>query len=92
MPSAAALLADLRPVFGLLIQTPRLLRLPLEDDLCELARAARIIATPGEPQLHLPWMHQSSPGMERLFLQRYRRALAHWKPESWHLPLAIRGH
>ena len=27
--------------------------------------------------------------MERLFLQRYWRALAHWKPESWHLPLAI---
>ncbi len=83
-------LADLWPVFGLLIHTPRLrLRLPREDDLCELARAARIIAAPGEPQLHLPWMYQSSPDMERLFLQRYWRALAHWKPESWHLPLAI---
>ncbi|HEX6525719.1 MAG TPA: GNAT family protein [Streptosporangiaceae bacterium] len=83
-------LAELWPVFGLLIQTPRLrLRLPREDDLCELARSARIIAGPGEPQLHLPWMYQPSPDMERQFLQRYWRALAHWKPESWHLPLAI---
>jgi RimJ/RimL family protein N-acetyltransferase len=82
--------ADLWPVFGLLIQTPRLrLRLPREDDLCELARAARIISGPGEPHLHLPWMYEPSPGMERQFLQRYWRALAHWKPGSWHLPLAI---
>jgi RimJ/RimL family protein N-acetyltransferase len=83
-------LAELWPVFGLLIQTPRLrLRLPREHDLCELAQAARVIAGPGEPQLHLPWMYQPSPDMERLFLQRYWRALAHWKPESWHLPLAV---
>ena len=83
-------LANLWPVFGLLIQTPRLrLRLPRRDNLCELAQAARIIAAPGEPQLHLPRMYQPSPGMERLFLQRYWRARAHWKPESWHLPLAL---
>jgi RimJ/RimL family protein N-acetyltransferase len=83
-------LPELWPVFGLLIQTPRLqLRLPREDDLCELARAARIIAAPGEAQLHLPWMYEPSQGMERQFLQRYWRALAHWKPDSWHLPLAV---
>ena|SRR5271154_2928424 len=33
-------------------------------------------------------MYQPSPGMEQ-FLQRYCRALAHWKPESLHLPLAV---
>ena len=83
-------LADVWPVFGLLIQTPRLqLRLPRQDDLCELTRAARVIAAPGEPQLHLPWMYRPSPDTERQFLQRYWRALAHWKPGSWHLPLAI---
>lgn len=82
--------ADLWPVYGLVIQTPRLrLRLPREQDLCELAHAARVIAGPGEPGLHLPWMYEPSPGMERQFLQRYWRALAHWRPESWHLPLAI---
>jgi RimJ/RimL family protein N-acetyltransferase len=83
-------LADLWPVFGLHIQTPRLrLRLPREDDLSELARSARIIAGTGEPQLHLQWMYQPSPDMELQFLQRYWRTLAHWKPGSWHLPLAI---
>ncbi len=82
--------ADVWPVFGLVIQTPRLvMRLPREEELCALARAARVIAGAGEPQLHLPWMYEPSPGMERQFLQRYWRALAHWKPESWHLPLAV---
>jgi RimJ/RimL family protein N-acetyltransferase len=82
--------AGLWPMFGLLIQTPRLrLRLPREDDLCELARAARFLSVPGEPQLHLPWMYEPSPSMERQFLQRHWRALAHWAPASWHLPLAI---
>jgi RimJ/RimL family protein N-acetyltransferase len=82
--------ADVWPVFGLVIQTRRLvLRLPREEELCALARAARVIAAEGEPQLHLPWMYEPSPKMERQFLQRCWRALAHWKPESWHLPLAI---
>jgi RimJ/RimL family protein N-acetyltransferase len=82
--------ADLWPLFSLHLQTPRLqLRLPREEDLGELARAARVIAAPGEPRLHLPWMYDPSPGMEQQFLQRYWRALAHWKPGSWHLPLAI---
>ncbi|MGA2830731.1 MAG: GNAT family N-acetyltransferase [Streptosporangiaceae bacterium] len=82
--------ADVWPMFGLVIQTPRLrLRLPREGDLPELARAARVISAPGEPRLHLPWMYEPSPDMEREFFQRYWRALAHWRPSSWHLPLAI---
>jgi RimJ/RimL family protein N-acetyltransferase len=82
--------ADLWPVFGLVIKTPRLLlRLPREIELCELAGAARVIAAPGELQSYLPWIYGPSPVMERQFLQRHWRALAHWAPESWHLPLAI---
>ena len=82
--------ADVWPIFGLLIQTPRLrLRLPREDDLPELARAAGVISAPGEPHLHLAWMYEPSPDMERQYFQRYWRALAHWRPSSWHLPLAI---
>jgi hypothetical protein len=42
-----------------------------------------------EPQLHMPWMFEPSPGMERQLLQRHWRALAHWKPARWHLPLAV---
>ena len=82
--------AGLWPLFGIAIETPRLeLRLPREEELSELARAARVIAAPGEPRLHLAWMYEPSPDMERKFLQRYWRALAHWRPESWHLPLAV---
>jgi RimJ/RimL family protein N-acetyltransferase len=81
---------DLWPMFGLNIATPRLrLHLPRESELGALAQAARVISHPGEPQLHLPWMYDPSPGMEQQFLQRYWRALAHWKPASWHLPLGV---
>jgi RimJ/RimL family protein N-acetyltransferase len=83
-------LAGLWPIFGLQIETPRLvLHLAREDDLAVLAAAARVISNPGEPQLHLPWMYFPSPAMERQLLQRHWRALAHWKPESWHLPLTV---
>jgi RimJ/RimL family protein N-acetyltransferase len=37
----------------------------------------------------MPWMYGGSPDMERQLLQRHWRALAHWKPASWHLPLAV---
>lgn len=83
-------LAGLWPLFGLLIQTATLqLRLPRDQDLPALARAARDIAGPEEPRLQMPWMYQDSPAMERQLLQRHWRALAHWRPESWHLPLAV---
>jgi hypothetical protein len=83
-------LAGLWPLFGLLIETPRLqLRLPREDELPALARAARDIAGPDGPRLQMPWMYGGSPDMERQLLQRHWRALAHWKPASWHLPLAV---
>lgn len=88
--TATADLADLWPPFGLLIETPRLrLRLPREDELPALARAARDIADPDGPRLQMPWMYGDSPDMERRLLQRYWRALAHWKPATWHLPLAV---
>jgi RimJ/RimL family protein N-acetyltransferase len=82
--------AALWPVFGLVIRTPRLvLRLPRENELHALAWAAREIADPGEPRLQMPWMYEPSPAMERHLLQRYWRSLAHWKPDSWHLVMAV---
>lgn len=89
MGSADAV-AAIWPVFGLVMRTPRLvLRLPRESDLPALAQAAREIAGPGEPRLQMPWMYEQSPAMEHHFVQRYWRSLAHWKPESWHLALAV---
>lgn len=37
----------------------------------------------------MPWMYDDSPAMERQLLQRHWRALAHWRPESWHLLLVV---
>jgi RimJ/RimL family protein N-acetyltransferase len=83
-------LADMWPLYGLMIQTSRLtLRLAREDDLPRLTAAARVISNPGEPQLHLRWMYDPTPEMERQFLQRHWRSLAHWKPDSWYLPLTL---
>jgi hypothetical protein len=83
-------LAGQWPLFGPLTGTPRLqLRLPREDELSALAQAARDIASPDGPRLQMPWMYGGSPDMERKLLQRHWRALAHWKPASWHLPLAV---
>jgi RimJ/RimL family protein N-acetyltransferase len=88
--SASRQLAGLWPQFGLLIETPRLqLRLPREDELPALNRAARDIAAPAGPRLQMPWMYEPSPAMERRLLQRHWRALARWEPGSWHLPLAV---
>jgi RimJ/RimL family protein N-acetyltransferase len=91
MPMGSAdAVAAIWPVFGLVIRTPRLvLRLPRESDLPVLARVAREIAGPGEPRLQMPWMYEPSPAMERRLVQRYWRSLAHWKPESWHLAMAV---
>jgi RimJ/RimL family protein N-acetyltransferase len=89
MGSADAV-AAIWPVFGLVIRTPRLvLRLPRESELPALAQAAREIAGPDEPRLQMPWMYEPSPAMEHHLVQRYWRSLAHWKPESWHLAIAL---
>jgi RimJ/RimL family protein N-acetyltransferase len=37
----------------------------------------------------MTWMYQPTPVMQRELLQWQWRALAHWKAESWNLPLAI---
>jgi RimJ/RimL family protein N-acetyltransferase len=83
-------LANLWPLYGLTIQTPRLtLRLAREDDLPALAAAARVISGPGEPRLGMRWLYTPTPDMERQLLQHHWRSLARWKPDSWHLPLTI---
>jgi hypothetical protein len=87
---AAGQVPGLWPLFGLLIEAPRLpLRLPREDELPALARAARDIVSADGSRLQMQWMYEPSPEMERRLVQRHWRALAHWSPGSWHLPLAV---
>jgi hypothetical protein len=82
-------LADMWPLYGLTIQTPRLtLRLAREDDLTALA-AAGVISSPGETPTPPAMDVRPDTGHGTQLLQRHWRALAHWKPDSWHLPLTV---
>ncbi|WP_433435402.1 GNAT family N-acetyltransferase [Nonomuraea sp. CA-141351] len=84
-------LAALWPLFALRVRTPRLeLVTPDNRDLLNLARAARDIQPVEEPRYQKAFLYEPSPTMERLLLQHHWRALAHWRPTSWDLHLAIR--
>jgi hypothetical protein len=84
-------LADLWPLFGLRVTTPRLeLAVPDNRDLLSLARASADVQRPGETRYYKAYLYEPSPERERHLLQRHWRALAHWRPTSWDLHLAIR--
>ena len=86
-------LAELWPLFALRVTTPRLeLTVPGNRDLLNLARASGDIqpSAEGEPRYQKAYLYEPSPGRERQLLQRHWRALAHWRPTSWDLQLAIR--
>ena len=76
------------PLFDLRIRTPHLeLRLPTDDDLQELVRAARS-GIVDETVFLVPWHQAPSPAMERQLLLYQWRARGTWSPGNWHLPLA----
>ncbi|GAA3251219.1 GNAT family N-acetyltransferase [Nonomuraea helvata] len=84
-------LAGLWPLFGLRVRTPRLeLAVPDTPDLLNLAQASGDIQPAGEARYQKAYLYEPSPDRERHLLQRHWRALAHWRPESWDLHLAIR--
>jgi RimJ/RimL family protein N-acetyltransferase len=78
------------PLFDLVIHTPRLeLRLPHDDELVQLAAAARRgIHPPDEMPFNFPWTRGESPEFERSFLQFHWRMRGAWEVESWNLVLA----
>jgi RimJ/RimL family protein N-acetyltransferase len=79
------------PLFDLRIRTPRLeLRVPTDDDLLELARAARSgIVDPDQIVFLQPWHQLLSPAMERQFLLHWWKARGAWSPKSWQLGMAV---
>ncbi|MEV1176959.1 GNAT family N-acetyltransferase [Nonomuraea sp. NPDC049784] len=84
-------LSGIWPLVGLRLTTERLeLALPNTRDLVNLCRAAGQIQSPGEPRFQQSYLYALSPERERQLLQRHWRALAHWRPDSWDLHLAIR--
>ena len=79
--------ADVWPLFGLRLSTPRLeLRLPNEDELISLVASA-----PDDLETDPSW--PAPAGAPRpiatAVLQWYWRALGEWKADHWRLPLAV---
>lgn len=86
-----AVLADLWPLYGLTIVTPRLhLRLPHEDELATLARlAADGVHRPDERPFLTPWTDGSPEDRARSVLQGHWDQLAEWSAAAWSLGLAV---
>ncbi|MGI5292820.1 GNAT family N-acetyltransferase [Nonomuraea polychroma] len=81
------------PLFGLCLTTERLeLAVPTTHDLLNLCQVSASIQPPDEVRFQQSFLYAASPERERQLLQRHWRALAHWRPDSWDLHLAIRLH
>ncbi|MFG1949307.1 GNAT family N-acetyltransferase [Nonomuraea sp. NPDC048826] len=84
-------LAGLWPLLALRITTRRLeLAIPDTGDLLNLAQACGDLQPADQPRYQQSYLYEPSPQRERHLLQQHWRALAHWRPESWNLQLAIR--
>jgi RimJ/RimL family protein N-acetyltransferase len=90
MDDVRAALAGIWPLFGLTIRTPRLeLKLPTDSQLVQLAQvAAAGVHDPGWSPIGR-WSTLPSPQRERGLLQFHWNRRATWKPDDWHLPLAV---
>jgi RimJ/RimL family protein N-acetyltransferase len=84
-------LADLWPLYGLTIATPRLeLRLPREEEVAALAQlAADGVHRPDERPFLTPWTDGSGEDRARSVLQGHWGRLAEWSGTAWSLGLAV---
>jgi RimJ/RimL family protein N-acetyltransferase len=80
------------PLFGLRIETPRLLlRYPTDDDLDALnAVAAQGIHDPDVMPFEIPWTDDPPDVRPRNSLQFWWAMRANWKPTRWVLNLVVR--
>ncbi|MFD2767055.1 GNAT family N-acetyltransferase [Micromonospora eburnea] len=85
------MLADLWPLYGLSIVTPRLeLRLPRGEELAALARlAANGVHRPDERPFLTPWTDGSPEDRARSVLQGHWSQLAEWTVAAWRLGLTV---
>jgi hypothetical protein len=85
------MLADLWPLYGLTVATPRLeLRLPREEELAELADlAGRGVHPPGERPFLTPWTEGGPAERARFVLHWHWHQLASWEVASWELGLGV---
>lgn len=85
------MLADLWPLYGLTMVTPRLeLRLPHEEELAALAHlAANGVHRANERPFLTPWTEGSPEDRARFVLQGHWSRLAEWSVAAWSLGLAV---
>ena len=81
------MLANLWPLFGLTVRTPRLeLRLPRDQEIAELADlAARGVHHPEERPFLTPWTAGEPQDRARFVLQEHWRQLGTWSVDAWRL-------
>lgn len=84
-------LADLWPLYGLTISTPRVeLRLPREDELAALAQvAADGVHRADERPFLTPWTDGSPADRARFVLQEHWSRFAEWRVPAWRLGLRV---
>jgi RimJ/RimL family protein N-acetyltransferase len=83
---------DLSPLFRLRLRTPRLeLRLPLEEELVELARLAEQGVHPrAEMPFLVPWTDGAgSPSFVDDFVRYHLDLRARWRRDDWNLELGV---
>jgi RimJ/RimL family protein N-acetyltransferase len=80
------------PLFGLRLTTPRIELAPVcDDDLDELASLARRgIHSPDTAPFSNTWTDLVGTEFERGFAKYFWRQRAHWSPDAWRLPFAVR--
>lgn len=84
-------LADLWPLYGLTIRTPRLeLRLPREEEIAALADlAGRGVHRADERPFLTPWTDGSPEDRARSVLQGHWSRLGQWSADAWGLGLGV---
>ncbi len=84
-------LVDAWPLFGLVVRSERLeLRLPREDELVELLALAKSgIHDADFMPFGFAWTDQSSPQLERSFMQYHWRTRGAWSADDWTLDLGV---
>jgi RimJ/RimL family protein N-acetyltransferase len=85
------MLADLWPLYGLTITTPRLeLRLPREEELAQLADlAGRGVHQPDERPFLTPWTEGTAQDRARAVLREHWTQLSNWSVAAWWLGLGV---
>ena len=91
MVESAQGLVDAWPLFGLVVRSERLeLRLPREDELVELLALAKSgIHDADYMPFGFAWTDQSSPQLERSFMQYHWRIRSTWTADEWVLDFGV---